>query len=168
MVGCRDADHLILKFAGVPKGRLLVFRSLLLMPPPQNYQILTILMHNLSVIAYPESVHPSVPCILFCVVLCVIELMMCAFAATEIFDRQQIGACDFRHSVQYAAQPVTQPSPAFSPSIGSPRLTSPRLCVWWSQAQPNAAPVLVTAQLRSNDQSPAHKGRRPTPFLSIW
>ena len=44
-------DHLLFKFAKLPKGRLLIFRALLLLPPAYAYHILYVLVWDLKCLA---------------------------------------------------------------------------------------------------------------------
>lgn len=54
-----NGDHLIFKFYALPKGRLLIYRSLVLLNPPNTYQLVDVLMHDLTQIAMPSVPAPS-------------------------------------------------------------------------------------------------------------
>ena len=54
-----SGEHLIFKFYAVPKGRLLIYRSLVLLNPPSTYQLVDVLMHDLNKIAMPTVPAPS-------------------------------------------------------------------------------------------------------------
>jgi len=49
-----SADHIILKFIPIAKGRLLLFRSLLLMTPPLSFQLVCILLWDIKLLTYVD------------------------------------------------------------------------------------------------------------------
>jgi hypothetical protein len=49
-------DHLLYKFHAIPKGRLLLFRSLLLLHPPHTHQLLDLLTHDFYTFALPTQI----------------------------------------------------------------------------------------------------------------
>jgi hypothetical protein len=52
-------DHLVSKFNTLRKGRLLLFRALLLLTAPYTYQVMTVIFYDLKQYAIPETPSPS-------------------------------------------------------------------------------------------------------------
>jgi len=52
-------EHLVFKFFTNPKGRLLIYRALVLLNPPHTYQLTDVLMHDLNAVALPHTPAPS-------------------------------------------------------------------------------------------------------------
>ena len=52
-------EHLVFKFYALPKGRLLLYRALVLLNPPHTYQLVDVLMHDLMQISSPAVAAPS-------------------------------------------------------------------------------------------------------------
>jgi len=51
----QTGDHLLFKFYSSAKGRLLVYRALVLLHPPQTFQLVDVLMHDLAQVATPQT-----------------------------------------------------------------------------------------------------------------
>jgi hypothetical protein len=51
----QTGEHLLFKFYASAKGRLLLYRALVLLHPPQTFQLVDVLMHDLAQVALPQT-----------------------------------------------------------------------------------------------------------------